>query len=342
MTFTRNSGIAEDGGPAMTQTKIARRSALAALGLAAAPAWAQSGEYPNRPLRMVIPFPPGGGSDILGRLLAQRLSDQLGQPVVPENRSGAGGNIGTDVVAKAPPDGYTLVTVFNTIVVNQFVFRTMPFDLRRDLAPVARVALAPTVIAAGPKLRVNTLAEVIAITRAQPGLLNHGTPGLGTITHVSAELMDSMSGGKLTHVHYRGTGPAVTAAVAGEVELVSAPWSAVEGLVRGGQLRALGSLSARLSPLMPGVPTVAEAAGLPGYAVDNWGAVLAPAGTPAPILARLQTALRAAIDSAEGRAALAQRGIEADFGDAATLARTIEEDTRRWEPVLRAANIQVE
>ena len=326
----------------MTQTKIARRAALAALSLAAAPAWAQTGAYPNRPLRMVIPFPPGGGSDILGRLLAQRLGDQLGQPVVPENRSGAGGNIGTDLVAKAPPDGYTLVTVFNTIVVNQFVFRTMPFDLRRDLAPVARVALAPTIIAAGPKLRVGTLAEVIAISRAQPGVLNHGTPGLGTITHVSAELMDSMSGGKLTHVHYRGTGPAVTAAVAGEVELVSAPWSAVEGLVRGGQLRALGSLSARLSPLMPGVPTVAEAAGLAGYAVDNWGAVLAPAGTPAPILARLQDALRAAIDSTEGRAALAQRGIEADFGDAPTLARVIEEDTRRWEPVLRAANIQVE
>jgi tripartite-type tricarboxylate transporter receptor subunit TctC len=327
----------------MNEIKIGRRAALATVGLGVATqARAQGSEYPNRPIRMVIPFPPGGGSDILGRLLAQRLADQLGQPVVPENRSGAGGNIGTDVVAKAVPDGYTLVTVFNTIVVNQFVFRSMPFDLRRDLAPVARVALAPTVIAAGPKLRVNTLAEVVALSRARPGMLNHGTPGLGTITHVSAELMDAMSGGKLTHVHYRGTGPAVTAAVAGEVELVSAPWSAVEGLVRGGQLRALGSLSARLSPLMPGVPTVADAAGLPGYAVDNWGALLAPAGTPPAILLRLQNAVRVAIDSAEGRAALAQRGIEADFGDAATLARTIEEDTRRWEPVLRAANIQVE
>jgi tripartite-type tricarboxylate transporter receptor subunit TctC len=327
----------------MNEIKIGRRAALATVGLGVATqARAQGSEYPNRPIRMVIPFPPGGGSDILGRLLAQRLADQLGQPVVPENRSGAGGNIGTDVVAKAVPDGYTLVTVFNTIVVNQFVFRSMPFDLRRDLAPVARVALAPTVIAAGPKLRVNTLAEVVALSRAHPGMLNHGTPGLGTITHVSAELMDAMSGGKLTHVHYRGTGPAVTAAVAGEVELVSAPWSAVEGLVRGGQLRALGSLSARLSPLMPGVPTVADAAGLPGYAVDNWGALLAPAGTPPAILLRLQNAVRVAIDSADGRAALAQRGIEADFGDAATLARTIEEDTRRWEPVLRAANIQVE
>lgn len=327
----------------MTSHPIGRRAALTLGGVAlAAPALAQSGGYPNRPIRMVIPFPPGGGSDILGRLLAQRLGDALGQTVVPENRSGAGGNIGTDVVAKAPPDGYTLVTVFNTIVVNQFVFRSMPFDLRRDLAPVARVALAPTVIAGGPKLRAQNLAEVVEITRRQPGTLNHGTPGLGTITHVSAELMDSMSGGKLTHVHYRGTGPAVTAAVSGEVELVSAPWSAVEGLVRGGQLRALGSLSARPSPLMPGVPPVAEAANLPGYAVDNWGAVLAPAGTPAPILARLQEALRQAIDTPEGRQALAARGIESDFGDAATLARTIEEDTRRWEPVLRAANIQVE
>ena len=195
---------------------LTRRTALLlAASPLATPALAQGGEFPNRPLRMVIPFPPGGGSDILGRLLAQRIGDVLGQPVVPENRSGAGGNIGTDAVAKAPPDGYTLVTVFNTIVVNQFVFRSMPFDLRKDLAPVARVALAPTVIAGGPKLKAKDLAEVIAISRAQPGLLNHGTPGLGTITHVSAELMDSMSGGKLTHVHYRGTGPAVTAAVAG-------------------------------------------------------------------------------------------------------------------------------
>ncbi|MFC7691554.1 Bug family tripartite tricarboxylate transporter substrate binding protein [Paeniroseomonas aquatica] len=203
---------------------LTRRTTLALAGATlATPALSQGSDFPNRPLRMVIPFPPGGGSDILGRLLAQRIGDALGQPVVPENRSGAGGNIGTDAVAKSPPDGYTLVTVFNTIVVNQFVFRSMPFDLKKDLTPVARVALAPTVIAGGPKLKARDLAEVIAISRAQPGSLNHGTPGLGTITHVSAELMDAMSGGKLTHVHYRGTGPAVTAAVAGEVELVSAP-----------------------------------------------------------------------------------------------------------------------
>jgi tripartite-type tricarboxylate transporter receptor subunit TctC len=327
---------------------LTRRAALAlaAAPLAtplATPGLAQpTGDFPNRPLRMVIPFPPGGGSDILGRLLAQRIGDVIGQPVVPENRSGAGGNIGTDAVAKAPPDGYTLVTVFNTIVVNQYVFRSMPFDLKRDLAPVGRVALAPTVIAGGPKLKARDLAEVVAISRAQPGLLNHGTPGLGTITHVSAELMDSMSGGKLTHVHYRGTGPAVTACVAGEVELVSAPWSAVEPLVKGGQLRALGNLAAQDSPLMPGVPTVAAAAGLPGYAVDNWGAVLAPAGVPPAILARIAEAVRMAVDTPEGRAAMAARGIESAWADGPALARIIEEDGARWEPVIRRADIRVE
>jgi tripartite-type tricarboxylate transporter receptor subunit TctC len=283
----------------------------------ARPALAQggaAGDFPTRPLRMIIPFPPAGGSDILGRLLAQRMGEALGQPVVPENRAGAGGNIGTDAAAKAAPDGYTLVTVFNTIVVNQFVFRSMPFDLKRDLVPVGRVALAPTVISGGPKLRA-----------ANP-----------------AELMDSMSGGKLTHVHYRGTGPAVTAAVSGEVELVSAPLSAVDELIKAGRLRALGNLAGQPSPLMPGVPTVAEAAKLPGYAVDNWGAVLAPAGVPAPVLAKLSAALRQAVDTPEGKAALAARGIESAWADGPTVTRIIEEDSARWEPVIRKADIRVE
>ncbi len=319
------------------------RRALLALAAAplAAPALAQ-GDFPNRPLKMVIPFPPGGGSDILGRLLAQRLAEALGQPVIPENRSGAGGNIGTDAVAKAPPDGYTLVTVFNTVVVNQFVYAKLPFDLNRDLVPIARVALAPTLICGGPKLAASGLREVVEITRREPGRLNHGTPGLGTITHVSAELMDAMSGGKLTHVHYRGTGPAVTACVSGEVELVSAPLSAVDGLIKGGQLRALANVAAQDSPLMPGVPTVAQAAGLPGYAVDNWGAILAPAGLPEPIRARLEAAARQAVDTPEGRAALAARGIEASFADGATVTRIIAADSARWEPVIRKANIHVE
>lgn len=307
----------------------------------ATPAFAQA-PWPNRPLRMIIPFPPGGGSDVLGRILAQRIGEALGQVVVPENRAGAGGNIGTDLVAKAAPDGTTLVTVFNTIVVNQFVFKSMPFDLKRDLAPVARVALAPTVIAAGPKLRERTLAEVVATSKREPGKLNHGTPGIGTITHVSCELMDSMTGGKLTQVHYRGTGPAVTACVAGEVELVSAPLSAVEGLLRGGQLRVLGNIAAQRSALLPAAPTVAEVVPLPGYAVDNWGAVLTTAGTPPEVLARLEAACRAAVATPEGKAALEARGIEAAYADAATVARIIREDERRWEPVVRAANIQVE
>jgi len=319
-----------------------RRALLAATAGLAFPALAATGPFPNRPLRMVIPFPPGGGSDILGRILATRIGEALGQPVIPENRSGAGGNIGTDAAAKSAPDGYTLVTVFSTVVVNQFVYRTLPFDLVRDLTPVAKVALAPTLIVGGPKLQARDLAEVVAITRSQPGLLNHGTPGLGTITHVSAEMMDAMSGGRLTHVHYRGTGPAVTACLSGEIELVSTPLSAVADLVRAGRLRALGNVGAARSPLLPEVPTVAEAAGLPGYAVDNWGAVLAPAGVPPEILAQLQAAARTAVDTPEGRAVLERSGIESSFAPGPELARLIASETRAWEPVLRRANIQVE
>jgi tripartite-type tricarboxylate transporter receptor subunit TctC len=328
--------------PITRRATLLRPLAAVAAGALPVPALAQGGGFPDRPLRMVIPFPPGGGSDILGRLLAQRMGEALGQPVVPENRSGAGGNIGTEAVAKAAPDGYTLVTVFNTIVVNQFVYAQLPFDLKRDLAPVAKVALAPTLICGGPRLQARDLREVVEISRREPGRLNHGTPGLGTITHVSAELMDAMSGGKLTHVHYRGTGPAVTACVSGEVELVSAPLSAVDELVKAGRLRALGNLAGQDSPLMPGVPTVAAAAGLPGYAVDNWGAVLAPAGLPEPIRQKLEAAARQAVDTPEGRAALAARGIESSFGDGRALAAVIEADSRRWEPVIRKANIRVE
>ena len=299
--------------------------------------------FPNRPVRMVIPFPPGGGSDILGRILAQRMGEALGQPAVPENRSGAGGNIGTDAVAKSAPDGHTLLVGFNTLVVNLFLYRSLPFDLFRDFSPVAQVATIPAVIAAGPRLPREDLSAVVRRSRERPGVLNHGTPGLGTITHVSAELMDSRSGGKMTQVHYRGTGPAVTAAVAGEVDLVSAPWSAVEALVRGGQLRVLASIGAGRSALLPPeVPTVAEAADLPGYAVDLWGGVLAPAGTPPGAVARLEDAIRRAVDNPDGREALATRGFEAAYADGTTLARTMREDATRWEPVVRAANISLD
>jgi tripartite-type tricarboxylate transporter receptor subunit TctC len=322
-----------------------RREFIALAGAAAVwpgAANAQHNDYPNHTVRVLIGFGAGGGTDTVARIVTQKLQEVIGGSVVVENRPGGGGRLAPDTVAKSAPDGYTLVTVFNTLVVNQFVYAKLPFDLKRDLLPIAKVALAPTLICGGPKLQARDLREVVEISRRSPGLLNHGTPGLGTITHVSAELMDAMSGGKLTQVHYRGTGPAVTACVSGEVELVSAPLSAVDELIKGGRLRALGNLAGQDSPLMPGVPTVAEAAGLPGYAVDNWGAILAPAGLPEPIRAKLEAAARQAVDTPEGRAALAARGIESSFADGATVARIIEEDGKRWEPVIRKADIRVE
>lgn len=318
---------------------ISRRAAL--LAPLASPALAQA-PFPARPLRMLIPFPPGGGSDILGRIVAQRLADALGQPVIAENRSGAGGNVGTEAAARAAPDGHSILIAFNSVVVNAFLYRSLPYDIRRDFTPVARVALIPTVMAAGPKWPNGDLRALVAETRARPGALNHGTPGIGTITHVSAELLDARSGGKLTHVHYRGTGPAVTACASGEVEVCSAPLSAVSALVAGGRLRLLANVAGERSALMPEVPTVAEAVPLPGYAVDTWGGLFVPAATPAPIVARLAEAVRLAIGSAEAREALASRGFEAAHAEGPVLARVIEEDLARWGPVIRAAGIEVE
>ncbi len=324
----------------MTTTR--RPLLLGAAAALAAPAALAQGAFPNRPVRMLIPFPPGGGSDILGRLAAQRLQETLGSPVIAENRSGAGGNVGTEAAARAQPDGHTVLIAFNSVVVNQFLYRTLPFDMQRDFIPVAQVALIPTVMCAGPKWPRGTLADLVAETKARPAAINHGTPGIGTITHVSAELLDARSGGKMTHVHYRGTGPAVTGCASGEVEIVSAPWSAVEGLVRGDRLRVLCNIAGGRSPLMPEVPTVAEATGIADYAVDVWGGLFVPTGTPAPVVARLAEATRAAVTSPEGVQLLTSRGFEPAFADGPAMARTIAADLERWGPVIRAARIEVE
>jgi tripartite-type tricarboxylate transporter receptor subunit TctC len=323
--------------------RLTRRAALAAPALLLdCRAGAQESWAPTRPLRLVIPFPPGGGSDVLGRLLAQRMGDLLGQPVVPENRSGAGGNIGADAVAKAPGDGHTMLLAANTFVVNPFLYRTLPFDLRRDFAAVARVAGTPMVVAAGPKLRERSLAELVQRIRSAPGAVNHGTAGIGTITHLAAELFEARTGGKLTHVHYRGTGPMITALVGGEIELAFTPWSSVEALTREGRLRVLAVTAPQRLDILPDVPTVAEAANLPGYEADIWFALLVPSATPRPAIARLAEAVRAAVEAGDGRSALAARGFSAAFAGPEEAARAIEAEQARLGPVIRAANISAE
>lgn len=333
----------------MPHPEMHRRALLgAALAGALAPAAAQAqapvqGWAPTRPVRLIIPFPPGGGSDILGRLLVARIGDGLGQPLVAENRGGAGGNIGAEATARAPADGHAVMIAANTFVLNAHLYRSLPFDVRRDFAPVARVALTPMVVAAGPKLRAPTLAAAIAEMRAQPpGTLNHGTAGLGTVTHLASELFDARLGTRMTQVHYRGTGPMVTALISGEVEWAFTPLPSVAAQVADGRLRILAVASAAPIAALPGVPTVAEAAQLPGFEADIWFGMLAPAGVPEPAIARLAEAFRLAVEGPGGPQGLTRGGFEPAYAGPAELARIIAAEYERWGEVVRRANITVE
>jgi tripartite-type tricarboxylate transporter receptor subunit TctC len=323
--------------------RIGRRAlAGAAAAFIAGPAAAQ-GWAPSRPVRMIVPFPPGGGSDILGRLLVQRIGDGLGQPFVVENRGGAGGNIGAEATARAPADGHAVMIAANTFVLNAHLYRSLPFDVRRDFAPVARVAVTPMVLAAGPRLAARTLAETVAELRARPaGAINHGTAGLGTVTHLASELFDARLGTRMTQVHYRGTGPMITALISGEVELAFTPLPSVAAQVADGRLRLLAVASAARMPAHPAVPTIAEGAGLPGFEADIWFGMLAPAGTPAPAVARLAEAFRVAVQDGDAPAALTARGFDPAYAGPAELARIIAEEYDRWGEVVRRANITVE
>ncbi len=319
-----------------------RRRTLIAAAVAAAPAAPAAraqGWAPSRPPRMIIPFAPGGGSDILGRLLAQRIGDRLGHAFVVENRGGAGGNIGAEATARAAPDGHTVMIAANTFVLNAHLYRSLPFDVRRDFAPVCRVALTPMVVAAGPKLQ----AEAVALLRARaPGALNHGTAGLGTVTHLASELFDARLGTRMTQVHYRGTGPMVTALMSGEVDLAFTPLPSVEPAARDGRLRILAVTSTGRAAALPEVPTLAEAAGLPGFEADIWFGMLAPAGTPAAAVARLAGAFRVAVEEGDAPAALARSGFEAAYAGPEALARLIAAEYDRWGEVVRRSGITVE
>ncbi|MBV1798351.1 tripartite tricarboxylate transporter substrate binding protein [Siccirubricoccus sp. G192] len=314
-----------------------RRKVLQLLALAAAmPARAQ-GQYPDRPIRLVVPYPPGGGTDILGRLVAQRLSERLASPVLVENRGGAGGNIGAQMVAQSAPDGYTLLFTGNNLAINEVLYSNPGYDSRRDFVSVARVANTPILLVVNPTVPARTLAEFIAYARQNPGRLNHGTPGSGTAQHLAGALFDDLAGTRIVHVPYRGTAPSVTGLLTGEVQAMFASASAVEALIREGKIRALAVTSARRSPFWPDLPAISEA--VPGYAAELWYGVSAPARTPAAATALIEAALREALADPAFARQIEARGFAPDFLSAAGLARATEEERERWTPVLRRAGI---
>ena len=308
--------------------------------LLAAPAWSQA--YPSRPIRMIVPFPAGGGSDSTARILSQRLSDRLKQTIVIENRTGAGGAIGTEFAARAAPDGYTLLLgSASEIVMLPAVATNLSFDPLKDFVAIGRVADVPLLLVIHPALPVTSTKELIALARKRPGEINFGSAGNGSTSHLSMALFNSLTGIKMVHVPYKGSVQATTDLVAGTLQAGTNTMPAALPFVKAGRLRALAITTPKRSPLLPDVPTVAES-GVPGFEVTLWTGLFAPTGTPKDIVAQLGRETESVLQMAETREALAKLGSEANFSGMEPFTAFLRADHARWVKLTRDANIRLE
>ncbi len=299
----------------------------------------QAQPYPSKPVRIVVPFPPGGPTDIVARLVAQKMTEGLKQPVVVENRAGAGGVVGTEAVAKSPADGYTLVMgTIGGLAVSMSLLPNRGYDTLRDLAPITQAVNVTSILVTHPSVPVKSLKELLALARAQPGRLNYGSSGAGTITHLSGELLKLMGGVNIIHVPYKGGAPALTAIMSGEVDLTYENSLIIVPHIRSGKVRALGVTSARRSKLLPDLPSIAES--LPGYGASGWYGLLAPAGTPKDIIARLNAEAIRALRSPEVAAKLSSQGAEPAPGSPEEFTAFIRGEIEKWAKVVKAAGMK--
>jgi tripartite-type tricarboxylate transporter receptor subunit TctC len=302
---------------------------------------AQAQRYPEKPVRMVVPFPPGGGSDILARAVTPKLAEFIGQPIVVENRGGAGGNIGAEAVARAAPDGYTVLFGSNTLPINAGLYPKLPFDTAKDFAPIGMVASAPMVLVVHPSVKAGTVRELIALAKANPDKLNFSTPGNGTPHHLAAELFNRLAGTKITHILYKGGGPALTDLLAGQTQVAVLTLGAAKGHVASGKLKALGVAPAKRSQVMPELPTLAEA-GVAGYEADLWYAVFGPAGTPGDVVTLLNRELGKVLALQEVRERLAQQGFDLAVSTPQRLGEILKGDLAKYGTLIRESNIRAE
>ncbi|MCC6209832.1 MAG: tripartite tricarboxylate transporter substrate binding protein [Burkholderiales bacterium] len=316
-------------------------TAILAVLAALAPPAAHAQPWPARPLRLIVPFAPGGPADIVARALAAGLAAPLGQPLVVENRAGGNANIGAEAALQAAADGYTLFLATSTHASNVSMEARLRYDLVRDFAPVARLAWFPLVLAVHPSVPARSVAELIALARAKPGALNYASAGSGGGAHLAAESFRAATGADLVHVPYKGTGPAVADLVAGHVGLMFASVASVIGQVKSGQLRPLAATGARRIAALPAVPTLAEA-GLPGLVIVSWFGLLAPAGTPAAAIARLNAETGRVLGSADFLRRLEAEGGEAAPATPAEFGRFIRAEIERWAAVVRRSGARIE
>ena len=311
--------------------------ALAAFVLAQAPA-----AYPTKPIRLVVPFPAGGATDIFAREVAKHLTEAWGQSVVVDNRPGAGGNIGSELVAKSAPDGYTLeMGTVGTHAINASLYSKMPYDHIKDFVPVILVAGVPNVLEVNPSVPVNSVQELIAYAKANPGKLNFASSGSGTSIHLSGELFKVMAGVQMTHVPYKGSAPALSDLLGGQVQLMFDNLPPSLPQIKAGKLRALAVTSSTRAPALPDVPTVAEA-GLPGFEASSWFGVLAPAGTPPAIVAKLNAEIAKWLTTPEAKEKLAAVGANIASGTPEDFARHIQAETAKWAKVVKESGAKVD
>jgi tripartite-type tricarboxylate transporter receptor subunit TctC len=317
------------------------RRTIFLLLLAFSPASAQAQAYPSQAIRFIVPFTPGTGIDIIARSVGPRLAERLGQPVVVENRAGASGNIGTELVAKSKPDGHTILVTASTFASNRSLFRNLPYDPAKDFAPITLSAWGTLLIAAHPSTSFASVPELIAAAKASPGKLNYGSPGVGTPHHLAMELFRSAAGVEIVHVPYKGTAGALTDLLGGQINLMFLPIHVALPQVRAGKLKALAVGSPQRSALAPELPTLAEG-GFPGVESDIWYAFFAPQATPREIIARLNAEMKAVLALPEIRTSFLTQGLEAVSSTPEDVRALVDKDLAKWERVVREAKITSE
>ena len=301
---------------------------------------AEAQNYPSKPIRLIVPFPPGGSNDIVGRMIAAQLGERMGQSVVVDNRGGAGGTIGTDMAAKAAPDGYTLLLISVAHAFNPAMYKKLPYDPEKSFAPIGLVAAGPVALMVHPSVPATSVKELIALAKAKPGELNYATAGVGSFQHLASELFKLQTGVNIVHIPYKGGGPAMMDTIAGQAQINMASLIQVIPHAKSGKLRLLATSGAKRSSLFPDVPTVAET--VPGYDATNWWGLVAPAGTPAAVADKLHSELEVLLKSAETKKRLESEGADVVRMDPAEFGRFISAEMVKWTKVVREAGITAE
>ena len=325
----------------MTRSRAAVGSVslLLALAALAAPA-AAADDYPSRAIRLIIPFPPGGSNDVVGRIVANQLGQKLGKQVFVDNRAGAGGIVGSDLAAKATPDGYTLLVVSIAHAVDPWLYKE-PFDPMKDFVPVSIIATGTNVLTVNPAVPAHSVKELLALAKEEPGVLNYASAGIGSFQHLSGELFKLTAEVDIQHVPYKGGGPAMLAVIAGEAQVMFSSIVQTVPSIQSGALRALATGGAEKSPILPDLPTIAEA-GVPGYVATNWWGIVAPAGTPQPIVDKLHDAIAELLNSAETKKYLDNEGAAPVRMSSAEFGKFVEAEIAKWGPVVKKAGMKAE